>query len=98
MLLTILFNDQDLHKYLSASWLNDKVINNFLQAETGKKDIAIVCTRFFVDVKSQRISDDAVRVFTLKEHIDKSMICIPVHKNNNHWYLIVIFPKSYVFL
>ena len=42
MLLAILFNDQYLHKYLSASWLNDKVVNNFLQAETRKKDIAII--------------------------------------------------------
>ena len=23
---------------------------------------------------------------------------MPVHKNNNHWHLIVIFPKSHVFL
>ena len=42
MLLAILFNDQYLHKYLFASWLNDKVVNNFLQAETRKKDIAII--------------------------------------------------------
>ena len=45
-----------------VSWLNDKVINNFLQAETRKKDIAIVYTNFFVDDKSQRISDKVLRV------------------------------------
>ena len=48
--------DQDLHKCLSALWVNDNVINNFLQEETHKKAIAIVSTRFFVDVKSERIS------------------------------------------
>ena len=96
---TKLFNEKDLHnKCLSASWLNDSVINNFLQEETRNKDIAIVSTRFFVDVKSQRISAEVLRVFSLNEHIGKRLICMPVHKNNNHCYLIVIFPKSLVFL
>ena len=96
---TKLFNEKYLHnKCLSASWLNDSVINNFLQEETRNKDIAIVSTRFFVDVKSQRISAEVLRVFSLNEHIGKRLICMPVHKNNNHCYLIVIFPKSLVFL
>lgn len=52
---TILFDDQDLHICLSASWLNDNVINKCLREETRKKDIAIVSTRFFVDVKPENI-------------------------------------------
>ena len=96
MFLTILLNDQDLHKYLSTSWLNLKVINNFLQVEMRKKDITIVNTRLFVDVKSQRISDEVLMVFTFKEHMEKSLICITVHYKNKHWYLINIFRKSNV--
>ena len=91
MFLTLLLNDQDLHKYLSTSWLKPKVINNFLQVEMRKKDITIVNTRLFVDVKSQRISDEVLMVFTFKEHMEKSLIRITVHYNNKHWYLINIF-------
>ena len=96
---TALFNNQDLYKCLSASCLSDNVIiNNFLQEEMHKKDITIVSTRFFVDVKIQKYLPRFLRVFSLKKHMDKRLICMSVLKNNNHWYLIVIFPKSHVFL
>ena len=62
------YNDQDLHKCLPALWLNDNVINNFLQEETRKKAIAIVSTRFFADVKSKRISAEDLKVTILNEH------------------------------
>ena len=62
------YNDQDLHKCLPALWLNDNVINNFLQEETRKKAIAIVSTRFFADVKSKRISAEDLKVFILNGH------------------------------
>ena len=93
---TALFNNQDLYKCLSASCLSDNaIINNFLQEEMHKKDITIVSTRFFVDVKIQKYLPRFLRVFSLKEHMDKRLICMSVLKNNNHWYLIVIFPKSH---
>ena len=75
---TKLFNDQYLHKCLSAPWLNDNVINNFLQKETRKKDIATVFTRYFIDVKSQRISAQVLRVFSLNEQIDMKTITIVI--------------------
>ena len=61
----ILLNDQDLHRCLPASSCKKK----------ANKDIAIVSTRFFLDVKSHRISAEIFRAFSLNEHIDKQLIC-----------------------
>ena len=48
---------------------------HLLTKRNAKEDIAIVSTRFFVDVKSHRISAESLRAFSLNEHIDKQLIC-----------------------
>ena len=55
---TKLLNDHDLDTCFSKFTFLDKwhVINNFLQEHVRKKVIAIVSTRFFLDIKIKSIS------------------------------------------
>ena len=62
-------------KYCSMTKIYIDVYLHLLTKRNAKEDIAIVSTRFFVDVKSHRISAEILRGFSLNEHIDKQLIC-----------------------
>ena len=65
---------------------------------SSKSDIASFSTRFFTDIKSQRLSKEVIHRFDCDSYISKRVIFIPVHKNHNHWFVICIFPLSKVIL
>ena len=69
----------DLKSCLSHSWIQDNVINCFLMHNT-KSDIASFSTRFFTDIKSQRLSKEVIYHFDCDSYISKRVIFIPVHK------------------
>ena len=50
---TALLNKHDLETCLASSKINDNVINNFV-LEDGSKDVSVISTRFFVDIKKKR--------------------------------------------
>ena len=87
----------DLKSCLSHSWIQDNIINCFLMNNT-KSDIASFSTRFFTDIKSQRLSKEVIHRFNCDSYISKRVIFIPVHKNHNHWFVVCIFPLSKVIL
>ena len=64
-------------------WIQDNIINYFLTSNT-KSDIASFSTRFFRDIKSQRLSKEVIHRFNCDSYISKRVILIPVHKNHNH--------------
>ena len=64
----------------------------------SKSDIASFSTRFFTDIKSQRLSKEVIHRFNCDSYNSKRLIFIPVHKNHNHWFAICIFPLSKVTL
>ena len=63
-----------------------------------KSDIASFSTRFFTDIKSQRLSKELIYSFNCDSYISKRVICIPVHKTHNHWFIVCIFSLSKVIL
>ena len=87
----------DLKSCLSHSWIQDNIINCFLMNNT-KSDIASFSTRFFTDIKSQRLSKEVIHRFNCDSYISKLVIFVPVHKNHNHWFVVCIFPLSKVIL
>ena len=87
----------DLKSCLSHSWIQDNIINCFLMNNT-KSDIASFSTRFFTDIKSQRLSKEVIHRFNCDSYISKRVIFVPVHKNRNHWFAVCIFPLSKVIL
>ena len=94
---TQVLKDHDLHSCLSASWVNDNIINSFLM-QTSPNDMAIFSTRFFNDIKVERLSNEVVSKFLNKELLGKKMFVVPINKNDNHWYAIFLFPASHVIL
>ena len=50
---TTLLNQHDLGTCLASSNINDNVINNF-ELRDGSKDVSVVSTRFFVDIKKRK--------------------------------------------
>ena len=51
---------------------------HLLTKRNGNEDIAIGSTRFFLDVKSHRISAEIFRAFRLNEHVDMSIKTIAI--------------------
>ena len=92
---TTLLNQHDLGTYLASSKIND-IINNFLLEDGLSNNVSIVSTRFFVDIKKRKASLEIMNHFSSDSRTEKRIICIPVHKNENRWFLIAIFPKSHV--
>ena len=93
---TTLLNQHDLGTYLASSKINDNIINNFLLKDGLSNNVSIVSTRFFVDIKKRKASLEIMNHFSSDSRTEKRIICIPVHKNENRWFLIAIFPKSHV--
>ena len=94
---TALLNKHDLETCLASSKINDNVINNFV-LEDGSKDVSVISTRFFVDIKKEKTSSEIMNHFSADLHTEKRIICIPVHKNEKHWFFIAISPNSHVIL
>ena len=95
---TTLLNQHDLGTCLASSKINDNIINNFLLEDGLSNNVSVVSTRFFVNIKKRKASSEIMNNFSSDSHTEKRIICIPVHKNENHWFLIAIFPKFHVIL
>ena len=51
-------------------------------------------TRFFTDITHNRASNEVIYRFSSEKQLKKPMICIQNNKNDNHWFIIVIFPLT----
>ena len=80
---TTLLNQHDLGACLASSKINDNVINN-LVLQDGSKDISVVSTGFFVDIKIRKALSEIMNYFPSDSHTEKRIIGISVHKNENN--------------
>ena len=81
----------------SPNWLNDEIINEYLQLLQKENGNVFVFTTFFF-VAFQQKGFDGVRNYYRKHNIlSYKLILIPIH-HSNHWFLISYDGKSLVSL
>ena len=85
---------KDLHFCLTSSSKNGNFINTFLSSLiTVLYNKMYFSTRFFIDIKIE----PSVK-FNSEEQLKRSMICNPVNKNDNHWFITLVFNWAEIIL
>ena len=88
-------NDFDLSCLNSPNWLNDEVINNYLQLLKKENQSVFMFTTFFFTAFQRKGFNGVMNYYRSYNILSYKMILIPIH-HSNHWFLIEYNGKELV--